>query len=297
MRCVAVSCSDFGIGAPRLSVVDDIQGKQRLWLILVLQCATVWCSVMQCVAVSCSELQWFWCATRLSVVDYISKADSVLLLISVLQCAAMCCSAMQCDTMCCNMLHWVAVRCSNFASDATRLSVADYIQRKQRALCCSVLQCVAVCCSVLQCVAACCSFLHCDAVRRSVTQCVLQCVVLCCSATQCVAVCCSEMQCGAVCCSVLQWLCVSLECSFLSNFGDDDLCVRACLCACACMLHDGSIARVTWHIHTCDVTHTYITSIQSICANLYANQYMSQTNICYEPIYVTNQYMLRTNTY
>ena len=50
---------------------------------------------------------------------------------------------------------------------------------------CAVLQCaacVAVCCSVLQCVAVCCSVLQCAA---------------------CVAVCCSVLQCVAVCCSVL----------------------------------------------------------------------------------------------
>ena len=78
---------------------------------------------------------------------------------------------------------------------------------------CSVLQCVifllvtlyfdlddkrvAVCCSVLQCVAVCCSG--------------LQCFALCSSVLQCVAVCCSVLRCDivsfksfAVCCSVLK---------------------------------------------------------------------------------------------
>jgi len=46
---------------------------------------------------------------------------------------------------------------------------------------------VAVCCSVLQCVAVCCSVLCCS---------VLQCVVVCCS-----VLCCSVLQCAVVCCS------------------------------------------------------------------------------------------------
>ena len=51
------------------------------------------------------------------------------------------------------------------------------------AVCCNLLQCVAVRCSVLQCVAVCCSALQCVAVRCSV----LQCVAVCCSALQRVA--------------------------------------------------------------------------------------------------------------
>jgi len=64
-----------------------------------------------------------------------------------------------------------------------------------------VLQCVAVCCSVLQCVAV--------YQERSCTL-VLQAriiaiyVAVCCSVLQCVAVCCSVLQCVAVCSSVLQ---------------------------------------------------------------------------------------------
>ena len=46
---------------------------------------------------------------------------------------------------------------------------------------------VAVCCSVLQCVAVC-----------------VACVAVCCSVLQCVAVCCCVLQCGAAYCSVLQ---------------------------------------------------------------------------------------------
>ena len=53
---------------------------------------------------------------------------------------------------------------------------------KNKHICCSVLQCVAMCCSVLQCVAVCCNVL------------------------QCVAVCCSVMQFVAVWCNMLQYV-------------------------------------------------------------------------------------------
>jgi len=98
------------------------------------------------------------------------------------------------------------------------------------AVCCSVLQCVAV---VLQCVAVCCSVLQCAAVCCSILQCVdvqyvavrrpgdkmqrelalLQCVAVCYSVLQCIAVCCCVLPCAAVCCSVLQ--CVAVYCNAL----------------------------------------------------------------------------------
>ena len=87
------------------------------------------------------------------------------------------------------------------------------------AVCCSVLQCVAVkksikrlfcwaavavSCSVLPCVAVCCSVLQRDPQLRSTSMAtsvalhregrVLQCVAVCCSVLQCVAVCCSVLQ-------------------------------------------------------------------------------------------------------
>jgi len=73
------------------------------------------------------------------------------------------------------------------------------------AMCCSVLQCVAVYCSALQCVAVCCSVMWWNAVCCSA----LQCVAVRCSALQCVTVCCSVLQRVAVCCSALQ--CVAVQ--------------------------------------------------------------------------------------
>ena len=62
------------------------------------------------------------------------------------------------------------------------------------ALCCSVLQYVAVCCSsVLQCVAVCCSVCASISIRYLIDIC-----VLCCSVLQCVAVCCSVLQCVCI---------------------------------------------------------------------------------------------------
>ena len=93
------------------------------------------------------------------------------------------------------------------------------------------MQCFAVCCSVLQCVAVhvfcnsqltCLKDPACVAVCCSVLQCVLQCVAVCCSVLQCVAVCCSACimkltvdvpERAKVCCSVLQ--CVAVYCSVL----------------------------------------------------------------------------------
>ena len=84
------------------------------------------------------------------------------------------------------------------------------------AVCCSVLQCVAivkinmllntmVCrhIDVLQCAAACCSVLLCDAIVQ-INMLPNPMVCRCIYVLQCVAVCCSVLQCVAVCCSVLQ---------------------------------------------------------------------------------------------
>jgi len=67
------------------------------------------------------------------------------------------------------------------------------------AVCCSVLQCVAVCAvvcySVLQCGAVCCNIVR---FYVDFQHCYCECVAECCSALQCVAVCCSVLQCVAV---------------------------------------------------------------------------------------------------
>ena len=102
-----------------------------------------------------------------------------------------------CVAVCCSVLQCVAVTwiMHTAAHCNTLLHVA--VTRDSFV---SHYPCVAVCCSVLQCVAVCCSVLQCVAVCCSV----LQCVAVCCSVLQCVAVCCCVLQYVAVCCSVLQ---------------------------------------------------------------------------------------------
>ena len=93
------------------------------------------------------------------------------------RCSASCKTCMlQCVAMCCSVLQCVAV-CS-----------AGAVPR--------VLQCVVVCLNVLQCVTVCCSVFS----RRSASchTWMMQCVAVCCSALQCVAVCGNVLQCGAV---------------------------------------------------------------------------------------------------
>jgi len=101
-------------------------------------------------------------------------------------------------------------------------------------------QCVAVCCSVMQCVAVPLFWVLCHFTRGSM----LQCVAVCCSVLQCLCCvycatshgvldcfhseCCSVLQCVAVCCSVLP--CVAVCCSMLR-------CVEVPLFVCTVPLH------------------------------------------------------------
>ena len=98
-------------------------------------------------------------------------------------------------SMSCSLLWYVAV------SRNHNLHIID-------AVCCGMLQCVAVRCSALPCVAVRCSALQCVAVRCSA----LQCATVGCSMLQCVTVCHIMLQYVAVCCNVLQ-KCCSMSCS------------------------------------------------------------------------------------
>jgi hypothetical protein len=90
--------------------------------------------------------------------------------------------------LCCNVLQRVAVRCSALQRAVVRRNVLQCVT--VRKVCCNVLQSVARCWSVLQGVAG-----HCR---------VVQCVAVGCGVLRSVAVRCSVLQCIAVCCSVLQ---------------------------------------------------------------------------------------------
>jgi len=85
--------------------------------------------------------------------------------------------------VCCIVLQCVAVRCrvlQSFQSLSSQIVLA-------------LLQCVAVCCRVLQCVAVCCRVLQCVAES---SKCVFA------DSTGAVVKCCSVLHCSALCCSV-----------------------------------------------------------------------------------------------
>ena len=140
-----------------------------LWCVAVrynaLQCVTV----LQHVAACCSVL---YCYRSLTLSCFTRSSGNKLfqftLHCSVLQCVVVRCSVLQ---VCCSILQCVAVR-QKFDTFLIRQIVWKYtlpIQIPCLAVCCSVLQCVAVCCSVLQCVAVRCSVLQCVAVCCSVS--------------------------------------------------------------------------------------------------------------------------------
>ena len=80
---------------------------------------------------------------------------------SVLKYVAMCCSVLQCVEGCCSVQTFENVYLhTQFHEVEVSTEVRDVDKLWAIAVCCSVLQCVAVCCSVLQCVAVCCSVLQ-----------------------------------------------------------------------------------------------------------------------------------------
>jgi hypothetical protein len=212
---------------------NTMKGK----LYQVLQCVVVCCwvlqsvaecrSVLQCVAMCCSVLQCVW-KTPLCVCCEHYEGHPVSDCSSLLQCASSCCNVygeiLQCVAVCCSLCccAWgtpFCVCCGHYELQ----SVSGI------AVCCSVLQCVAVCllrtlstticirrCSVLQCGAVCCS--------------VLQCLLSCDAVSQCVDAC------GNVFCSGLQWIAVGLQvcsvfgklCSFLLQAAGRATCTRRC---------------------------------------------------------------------
>ena len=133
------------------------------------------------------------------------------------------------------------------------------------AVCCFVLQCIAVYCSVLQCIAVCCF--------------VLQCIAVYCSVLQCIAVCCSVLQYIAVCCSVVQCVAGVLHsrwCYGVATIGRL-LKIAGLFCRIQSLLQ-GSFAKETYHfkeptscshpiVRTCSraITHTHILRDCGVC--------------------------------
>jgi len=152
------------------------------FILCVLQCVAVCCSVLRCVAVCCSVL--------LRVAVCCSVLQRVAVYCSVEQCGAVCCGMLWCVAAYCSVLQRVASWCSMLQRAADNLV---HIRSVCVAVRCSVLQRV---CSLLQCVASCCSMLQTINWYTSIS-CVLQCLAVCCSVLQCVAVCCSVLLCVA----------------------------------------------------------------------------------------------------
>jgi len=112
-----------------------------------------------------------------------------------------------CVAVCCSVLQRIAVCCSMYISYLVTTwrageTMASVSVLQRVAACCSALQRVAVCCSVLQ--FACIIPRDNLTCRRDNGFCI--CVAVCCSVLQCVAVCCSVLPCVALCCSVLQYV-------------------------------------------------------------------------------------------
>ena len=154
-------------------------------------CAVIHCQQVSSVAVCCSVLLVFC-----SVLQCAAVCGGVLQCVAVycivLQCVAMCCSVQQCVAVCCSVSHHFAIFCSALQCVAlcciVLQCVADTYQSAKKSLKPSnpasgtdqmprdptplLSKCIAVCCSVLQCVAVCCSVLQCVALLLSKEQCV-----------------------------------------------------------------------------------------------------------------------------
>ena len=118
----------------------------------------MFCNVLQCVAVCCNVLQKERIAT--TICTHTKEKEKVFVV---------CCSVSQCVAMCYNVLQCVV----EGENSHTNLHARKREKKKSFwgvAVCCSLLQCIAMCCSVLQCVAVCCSALQCVAVCCSVLQ-------------------------------------------------------------------------------------------------------------------------------
>ena len=112
------------------------------------------------------------------------------------------CSVLQRVAVCCSVLECMAV--GNLSSETAVEHVYLLHIPKCVVACCSAMYCVAVRCSVLQYVAVCCSLLMrvSWAARRLSRMLPFAFSQVYCSVLQCNVLCCSVLQCVVVCCSV-----------------------------------------------------------------------------------------------
>jgi len=118
-----------------------------------------WCNALQRTATHCNTLQHTvrWCHTchmrHITVWDERWETTShvcVAVCCSVLQCVAVCCSVLQCVAVCCSVFRWEMrddKSCVTLVYLKLNLYVPFYWTHpwpRRVAVCCSVLQCVAV---------------------------------------------------------------------------------------------------------------------------------------------------------
>ena len=246
--------------------------------ISVLQCVAVCCSVLQCVAVCCGVLQ---CQTRTGLMPH-KNGEVLLWLPTNSSCAVkwesestghvMDTNSCECGSchpvaVCCSVLQYVALRCH------THVSVAHAALSQCVAVGCSVLQCVAVCCTALphscECgscrpVAVCCSVLHCVAQRCHTHVSVAHAALL-----QCVALCCTALphscECGS--CRPVAVCCTVLQCVAV--------CCTALPHSCAC----GSCRATLMSCGSCRTWQVLLwLPMNSSCAVKYGSQKRNESN-------------------
>jgi len=141
--------------------------KNSEWLIGVLQCVAVCCSVLPCVAACCRMMQSVtyaplltrrYCHQPHAIVRTCKKSGEGR--IDVWQYVVECCGVLQCAATCCSVLQRFAVCCSmmQYSWHTHRYSPHPHVWvwtfEKSGEWLIGVLQCVIVCCSGLQCVVA-----------------------------------------------------------------------------------------------------------------------------------------------
>jgi len=156
------------------------------------ECVAVCGSVLQCIAVGCSVLQCLWYIRIHHCADGSTASESRDRDIELLSAFSGCKSG--CGAVCCSVLQCVAVRCSAVQGAMVCYSAVEVCQDRDMKLLPS--ECVAVCCSMLQYVA----------VRASLSRLryLAFTVRVCCSVLQRAARCCSALQCVSVCCSAAE---------------------------------------------------------------------------------------------
>jgi len=163
----------------------------------------------------------------------------------------MCCGMLQYVTVCYSVLQCVAVYCGALFQRYLLLLAAG--------MCCSVLQCIAICCSVLHYVVVYCFNVTSHRLLQVCTQCEH-------TATHCIN--CSILQHPAAHCNTLQTHCNALQ------YAATHISTRQHAAKNCNALHYTDMAQMicmTWLIHMCDMTRSYVTHDSSGAAGWHIN--------------------------